>query len=606
MKRRLGSLGSLGRLERPAIRTARVQTVGRPRPSRHSGLSRRIFILHFALCICAAGAFASERAASPAPIRVDQIGYPASGTKLAAVVSTASTFAVHRVPDGEKVLEGELAEPVFDALSGDTVRLADFSILSEEGTFEIRVPGAGRSWPFRIAAAPYADLLQLTMRSYYGQRCGTPVDLGGGYAHPACHPRSAFHPSSGKSGEAPTAGGWHDAGDYGRYVVNSGITVGTLLWAFELFPGALERLHLAIPESGDAMPDVLDEVRWNLEWMLDMQDADGGVWPKQTSEQFPPFVAPHEDRTTSFVIGSGKRPFKSSCATGNLAAVAAIGARVYRPYDEEFAAVAEDAALRAWRWLGKNPNATFRNPEGIGTGEYGDENCLDERLWAAAEIWRSTGDPSAHAFFRARGDAALGAVSKDQPPSWKEVGALAAWTYALADEGDQSLRKAIVVRSLTAADAIVDRATRSAWRVPMVEKNFVWGSNGVAANYAMQLLVADALRPRSEYRDAAAEIVHYLLGRNPLAISWVTGAGARSVRHPHHRPSGADSIDEPWPGLLAGGPEGRRRDPLLRELPADTPPAKLYLDEEGSYASNEVAINWNAPLVFALAGLHGR
>jgi endoglucanase len=148
------------------------------------------------------------------------------------------------------------------------------------------------------------------MRAFYGQRCGCAVDLGGGYSHPACHRVGAYHPSSGRGGPLDNHGGWHDAGDYGRYVVNSGITTGTLLWAWELYPGALRNLKLAIPESGTKLPDYLAEIRWNLEWMLQMQDDDGGVWHKQTSEQFCEFIMPQADLFTSYVIGTGAAPFR--------------------------------------------------------------------------------------------------------------------------------------------------------------------------------------------------------------------------------------------------------------------------------------------------------
>jgi endoglucanase len=93
----------------------------------------------------------------------------------------------------------------------------------------------------------------------------------------------------------------------------------------------------------------------------------------------------------------------------------------------------------------------------------------------------------------------------------------------------------------------------------------------------------------------------YLLGRNTFSLSWVTRAGANPFRHPHHRPSGADNNAEPWPGLLAGGPNAGRQDAALKALPTGLPPAKIYIDDQASYASNEVAINWNAPLVFVLA-----
>src|SRR6185295_11851151 len=175
-------------------------------------------------------------------------------------------------------------------------------------------------------------------RAFYGQRCGTAVDLGPefkGYKHAACHLNGAYHSTSGKSGPHASAKGWHDAGDYGRYVVNSGISTGELLWAWEIFGGRIKNRSLNIPESTNALPDILDEIRWNLDWMLTMQDDDGGVWHKQTSERFADFVMPENDKLESYVIGIGKEPYKSSTATADFAAVMAIAARVYRTFDAE-------------------------------------------------------------------------------------------------------------------------------------------------------------------------------------------------------------------------------------------------------------------------------
>jgi endoglucanase len=554
-------------------------------------------------------ALAAPLAAPTAAIRVDQVGYPASAPKVAMVVApgVAATFTVHRVGNGRQVFAGQLSAPIEDADSGDLVRHADFSGLKALGRYELRVAGVGRSVPFEIGKAPYRPLLRLAARSYYGQRCGTAVDLGPelpGYHHPACHLDGAFHASSGRSGVRPPSGGWHDAGDYGRYVVNSGISTGTLLWTWELYGKRLGRLELGIPESGDRTPDLLDEVRWNLEWMLSMQDDDGGVWHKQTSEQFAGFVEPHVDSSVSYVIGTGSAPFKSSCASADFAAVMAIAGRVYRGLDAAFAERSLAAARAAWSWLETHPNVTFRNPTGVGTGEYGDGDCSDERLWAAAELWRTARDPEAHRYFLDHAAQAEAAIRASSPPAWPQVGALAAWTYALDGDGDAARTAAIRQRSLVAADDIATRARGHAYRIPMTRADYIWGSNAVAANYGLQLLVANALEPRREYVDAAREVLHYLLGRNTFSLSWVTGVGTSSVRHPHHRPSAADANAAPWPGLLAGGPNQHRNDDALRALPADLPPARVYVDDVDSYAGNEVAINWNAPLVFLVAGLN--
>jgi endoglucanase len=550
---------------------------------------------------------ASVAAAAVPDIRVDQAGYLPGAPKVALVVSRAAgdTFVVRRAAEGSSAFQGRLGPARDDPDSGDRVLAADFSALREPGTYYLEVPGVGRSWEFAVGEAVYSRVLRLSWRWFYGQRCGTAVDLAPefpGYTYPACHLQGAYHPSSGREGPRASVAGWHDAGDYGRYTVNSGITTGTLLWAWELFGPRLKDLDLQIPESGNGSPDVLDEARWNLEWMLSLQDEDGGLWHKQTSERFPGFVMPEKDTAVSAVIGTGAAPFNSSCATGDFAAVAAIAGRVYAPFDAAFARRSLEASRRAWQWLERNPEVPFRNPAGVQTGEYGDASCGDERLWAAAELWRTTGEAPFQRHFLDRYAAHRGAVGPANPPAWPNVAPLALWAYAL--RGGDDVAASLRDDAVRAADQIVERTARHPYRISLTTADYVWGSNGVAANYGMQLLVAGVLRPDPRYQEAALENLHYLLGRNPFSLSWVTRVGASPYRFPHHRPSGADANPEPWPGGLSGGPNAARQDPVLQKLPSG-PPARAYADEEASYASNEVAINWNAPLAFLLAGVAG-
>ena len=537
-------------------------------------------------------------------IRLNQAGYLPAAPKVALVSNAAGAaeFTVRRAQDARPVFRERLGPAVEDADSGDRVQVADFTPLRTPGRYYLEVDGAGRSPEFEIGPRVYERVLYLAMRSYYGQRCGTAVDLGKefpGYRYEACHREGAWHASSGKSGPAPSVKGWHDAGDYGRYVVNSGIATGTLLWAYEFYEERLKTFRLNIPESSNKTPDFLDEIRWNLEWMLSMQDADGGVWHKQTTEKFSGFVMPHEDRMTSYIIGTGAAPYKSTCATADFAAVMAIAGRLYRPYDPAFAQRALSAAEAAWKWAEQNPSVLFSNPKGVSTGAYGDKDCSDERLWAAAELWRTTRGKPYEAYFLENREKFRGAIADDRPPAWPRVAALALWGWALS-EGPQSDE----IRSLVldAADRLAQRTAASPYRMSLLRKDYIWGSNSVAANYGMQLLVAHRLNPKPAYYHAALDDLHYLLGRNALSISFVTRVGANPVRRPHHRPSGADNNAEPWPGLLAGGPNARRQDPAMKKLPEGTAPAKMFLDEQESYATNEVAINWNAPLVFLLAG----
>ena len=562
-----------------------------------------VLLAGFLLCP-AALVYGSESA--QLAIKVDQVGYPLNGPKVALISSPATTFEIRRSNDGGVVFQGKLGSAVADPNTGDQVQAADFSALRRAGSFYLEVPGVGRSWNFTVGKNVFAHTYYMAMRAFYGQRCGTAVDMGPefpGYSHPICHQHGEFHPSSGASGPRDNIGGWHDAGDYGRYMANSGISTGTLLWAWEIYGQKLKNISLRIPESGNGTPDILNEARWNLEWMLKMQDDDGGAWHKQTSEQFPGFIAPEDDKLPSEVVGTGSAPYKSTCATADLAAVGAIAARVYQPYDAKFAAQALDAARRAWAWTEKYPNVTFRNPPGVGAGEYADTNCKDERLWAAAELWRTTGEAAYHDFFLKNYAEFL--PSLDSPPieNWNAMGQMALRTYVLSTRKGADANAVAVIRerTLKAARAIVERTRANPYHISMQARDYVWGSNGVVADYGVGLLIANVIQPDPSFADAARDNLHYLLGRNTFSLSWVTHVGEHPFQHPHHRPSGDGKQPGPWPGLLSGGPNANRQDPLLAAMPKDLPPAKVYSDQLASYASNEICINWQASLVFLLA-----
>lgn len=537
-------------------------------------------------------------------IKIDQAGYLTGSPKMAIVSTdqTGSEFAVRQAADGSVVYRGKLSPAVTDTDSGDRVQQAVFTSLNDDGTYFLDVPGVGRSWGFRVAPNVYTRAYYLAARAFYGMRCGTAVDLGPefpGYRHPPCHLTGAYHPSAGKAGPVGNSGGWHDAGDYGRYMVNSGITTSTLLWTWELFGKSVGGISLNIPESANGVPDLLNEIRWNLDWMLSMQGDDGGAWHKQTSEQFPGFISPEKDDLVSYVIGTGRAPFKSSCAAGDLAATAAIGARVYRAFDERYAARCLRASQHAWNWLEKNPNVTFRNPPGVATGEYGDSDCGDEQLWASAELWRTTHEAAYESFFLGNYRRYVEALHQPRPEGWANVAPMALWTYLL---GGGSKANGLRQEVLKSASETVRRTARNPYQQSLRATEYVWGSNGVAADYGVVLLVSNVIHPDRTFVEAALDNLHYLLGRNAFSLSWVTQLGENPYRHPHHRPSGAQANREPWPGLLSGGPNRNRQDSVLRAFP-DLPPAKLYADEQASYASNEVAINWNASLVFLLAGV---
>jgi endoglucanase len=601
------------------------------KPLRNWPISRRsvLSLLGFSAGATAfAGPLSAARDTFPlqSGLALNQAGYRLDHRKVGTVIvgqSADASFQLVSDADGRAMFQGTLSEAIDDAASGDRVAEADFSSFKTPGRYRLAVQDR-KSEPFAIESNVYHEPLRLAMRSYYGQRCGCAVDLGGGYSHPACHAKGAFHATSGRGGTLSNHGGWHDAGDYGRYVVNSGFTCGILLWAWELYPQTLRNLSLDLPESGRKTPDYLAEIRWNLEWMLQMQDDDGGVWHKQTSEGFCPFILPQDDHLVSYVIGTGAAPFKSTCSTADLAAVMAIAARSYREFDPDFAAQCLAAARRGWKWASANPDVKFDNPKGITTGAYEDIHCNDEILWASAELWRTTGDALYESAYLSAADV-LAPERTIVTPSWGSVPMMAHWTYVMADRkasrlaaselisGAGSSKAAtpdqmkLRIRKATAAAAEVRvaRSKDSGYGNTLELKEYGWGSNGDAASQSLLLLIAHHLKPDAELREAALGNLHYLLGRNCFGVSWVTQVGSKPFQNPHHRPSVADGIAAPWPGLLSGGPNANPVDSVADKLPK-TAPMRMWIDDQNAYSVNEVAINWNAPLVFLLAAADGQ
>jgi endoglucanase len=534
-------------------------------------------------------------------VRTCQVGFLPDETKFAIVTSASGGDAVVREAKTHKaVLTVRIGEPKDDADSGDMVRSVDFSALRTPGEYVVDIPGVGTSYPFRIGKEIFARPFRLAMRSFTGQRCGTAVSLAPDfpeYKYPACHTDVAdYHPSSGRTGSRDVSGGWHDAGDFGKYIVNSGITTGTLLWAFEMYEPKLKGLNLDIPESKRRMPDMLSEIKWNLDWMLKMQDTDGGVWHKATTANFPGMIMPEKDLQRTLVIGTGKTPYKNTTATADFAAVCAIAARVYRKYDRAYSDQCRMAAEKAWNWLKSTPDHNFtRNPEGINTGGYGDDDPKDERLWAAAELFRTTGQETYNAYFKENYGKISPLLSADSAQGWGNVGNMAMYTYLLSGRknADEMASRRIRTDALVAADGIASRVARNGYRMPLRSNEYFWGSNSVVANYSIMLLIADRIQPKAEFRNAALDGLHYLLGRNTFNTSYVTQVGTKWAMHPHHRPSEGDGIEQPWPGLLVGGPNAEGKKPFARQ----------WKDEMGSYTTNENAINWNAALVFVLAAV---
>lgn len=553
-------------------------------------------------------------------ILVNQVGYYPQEEKIA-VLENCGKSAILRDANGKTVWRGKVSETTISPLSGKTRYTIDFSSVQRPGQYTLV---AGNSqMPVTIKEHPLRDVLTLGMGAYYLQRSGEPIlaEYAGQYARPMGHPDTevVVHPSA--AGPVRKAGdiirsprGWYDAGDYNKYVVNSGFAVGIMLSAYEMQPDYFRSLRLNIPEQHNGVPDYLDEILVNLEWMLTMQDPDdGGVYHKLTTPDFEKHIRPTECHQTRYVVQ------KSTPAALDLAASMAMASRIYRhfPETQDFADRALKAAEYAFAWAVKNPNTLYDQPGNnvkfepdCTTGMYDDSTAVDEFLWAATELYITTGNTIYERIAEQYHQSSILNPQSFSLPVWGQVSGLSTYS-AIVNGLNGGIWTEMREQLLTYARASLARVPGSAMHSPHGNRveDFCWGSNGeIAAGQGLALAYACRISGNRDYLVGALENMDWLLGRNALGFCYVTGMGQKQVMHPHHRLSASDDIEAPLPGLLAGGPNPGKQDvgdttALSPENPivtADMYPEaadECYLDYHPSYATNEVTINWNAYLV---------
>ncbi len=538
-----------------------------------------------------------------------QLGFYTKGAKTVILTHAKANekFSIVNLKNKKVVFTGKLAAGKKSPVSEIIGYEADFTNLTQNGYYAFQYNGRNLD-SFYIKSSVYNDVSIGAIKSYYYQRVSMPLlpQYAGKWHRPAGHPDTLvyIHPSAlstvgtnEKTISSP--GGWYDAGDYNKYIVNSGITMGTMLSAYEDFAAYYDTLKLNIPESNNALPDIIDEILYNLRWMLTMQDADGGVFTKCTNASFDGMVMPGVTKDKRYVVQ------KSTAATLDFAAVTAQAARVFKNFPQ-LLSLSDScllAAKQAWQWTVKNPSLYYDQDEmnkhyqpAITTGGYGDKNLKDEWFWAASELYVTTNDK----LFLNK------AMDYWQPTfglqGWPNVGLMGVYTllkFSQVVSLPATFIQQIQNRLLQFADELYDAQTQTPFVTVMgaTPANFSWGSNAVAANQSMLLLKTYLFTGEVKYANAALSNLDYLTGRNATGYSFVTGFGKKTPMHPHHRPSVADGIIEPVPGFLVGGPN-KNAATQDKCTYSNLLPELQYNDVSCSYASNEVAINWNASLVY--------
>lgn len=565
----------------------------------------KIFYLVFALSCALAiafGYYAKNLAdAKGVSIVINQVGYSLKNPKSALLLNSWNFFnnkvQVIEVASKINVFDAPVGDRKSDKFTNNSTQVIDFSSLNKEGSFYLKY-GKVQSSLFTISKNIYQEALNKLLRSYYLQRCGVEVrDTVSGVSHPPCHIRDGLIAHTDVFNKADklirTQGGWHDAGDFGKYVSPTAVTIGRLLNVYEQYPKLFGDSQLNIPESGNGKPDLLDEVKVGLDWMLAMQREDGAVYRKLSGKNWPGTILPNEDKQPRFVYGI------STSETAKFAAAMAMAARIYAPVDAKISENYLKAAQKSWQFLQKEPSMKVDWVDGddSGSGKYlyteGDydpdgslKTDKDDRLWAAAELFITTNDPAFEQYF-----------AENLPTfsytlfGWADPSSLGMIDYLIQPKGkgSDSLKELIKEKLLKRVEFLMSKVYESSYR--LVNDTFIWGSNKITAEEGITLFYAYRVTGKQEYLKAAVDQVDYLLGRNHLNKSFITTVGTNSVRNVHHRIAQAQKIV--IPGLMVGGPNSQAQDGIA---PKGLGPLS-YADDARSYATNEYAINYNASAI---------
>nr|WP_202500412.1 glycoside hydrolase family 9 protein [Streptomyces sp. SID5476] len=551
-------------------------------------------------------------------VRVNQVAYLPAGPKNATLVTDAPAKLPWKLRNasGTVVAHGRTTPRGLDASSGQNVHSIDFGAYRKRGTGFTLVVDGETSRPFDIDPRAYERLRLDSLKYYYTQRSGTPISdaLRPGYGRAAGHVDVAPNQGDGNVPCQPgvcdyrldVTGGWYDAGDHGKYVVNGGISTWEVLSTYERAlhartgkAGKLGDGSLDIPESGNKVPDLLDEVRWELDFMLKMQVPKGRPLAGMAHHKI------HDEQWTGLPLMPAADPQKrelhppSTAATLNLAATAAQAARLYRPYDRAFATKALAAARTAWAAAVEHPAMYASESDGVGGGTYADNTVTDEFYWAAAQLYLTTGEKAFQDYVLAspvHTADIFGPIGFD----WARTAAAGRLDLATVPSrlpGRDKVRKSVI----EGADRYLAALESQPYGMPYAPDGNVydWGSNHQILNNAVVVATAYDIGGASKYREGALQSMDYLFGRNALNISYVTGYGEVDARNQHSRWYAHQlDPDQPNPpaGTLAGGPNSGIQDPYAQSKLQGCVGQFCYIDDIQSWSTNEHTINWNAAL----------
>ncbi len=572
---------------------------------------------------------AREKATVVPKVAVNQVGYPVYASKIAAYPNASPSPMKWELLEGggQVVASGDTFPAGQDPAAGEAVHVIDFGSYTKVGKgYTLRV-GQDVSFPFDIDNEAYSKLKLDALHYFYHNRSG--IDIKMPYAEDEKWTRPAGHltsdkavacaPEAGCTYKLDVTGGWYDAGDHGKYVVNGGIAVWTLFNLYERTKNLGSSLadfgdgKLNIPESKNGKPDLLDEARWEMDFMMKMMVPDGqpkagmvhhkihdrswsalGIRPDEAEQKMSRFLRP-----------------VSTAATLNVAANAAQCARVYRGVDDGYAAKCLAAAEKTWAAAKANPAVYALATDNSGGGPYDDKDVSDEFYWAASELWLTTQKDEYRTFVTSsplHSKFPMLAGGSTASMDWARTDALGKISMAVGKGVDGATMNQMRLQIIDAADEYLKMIATTGYSLPFkgeADGKYPWGSNSFVINNALIMALAHDFAGQKKYFDGVTDAMGYILGRNPLGQSYVSGYGSKPLQWPHHR-FWSFQVDKRFPtappGCLSGGPNSGLQDPYVQASGLkNCAPQKCFVDHIEAWSANEITINWNSPLAWVSA-----
>lgn len=555
-------------------------------------------------CTTGINSFGKDEELGRKTIFINQVGYINNQEKYFLTDSFEGSFSLVESKSNKVVYKGRVKLwQMEDPATGLNLCKGDFSDFTKEGDFYIWMEDGSTSFVFTISENPYLKVRNDSLKSFYFQRSGMDLieEHAGMFNRVGGHrDKLDYHPSSPIEGKKDVSGGWYDAGDFGRYITPGSIALGLMLIGYEQFPEKFSFDNLNIPESGNGIPDFLDEMKYEIFWMLKMQhredDEYKGLLPYMVNSKSYLWEMPSIESQKQEIYGF------STFATANFTAVTSMAYRVYKDIDPKFAKKCLEASKLAWEAIEDReeyPKGGYQRPEGTATGGYAEKAIdnfyeVDDRTWAAVELYLSTGDRRYEEY------AQNGLLSESGwSMGWLDTIGFAKIQYLLGDGADTHLKTTLREEFIAYCEELITQLEGDGFKTVLKPEDYIWGSNGELLLRAQQLILGYEITNNRKFYNGALYQLNYMLGLNVNNISFVVGNGTVYPKNIHHAVMDSDGVEESFPGLIPGGPnKNLDNDNTLRDyFTDDTPPARCYIDDGGSWATNENCIIYSAPLI---------